>query len=411
MSDRIKISFDGGTSLTKIIYQVFKNDRKGKIYHATWQPEVLKLMEAPRANNFSANAGWVQLSPKKAKEYYAVGKRAKNLGMNSSIRRLKYEGFVPKILAAVGDIVAKFELTERIDVDLYSLLPYSEYENRQALEKALRQALRAYWYGGKKIRASLDNYCCYPEGLGIALEIRRRLSKPVWSKKKIGILIFGYRNTSWLVFEDGVFSQTASATTSYGFWHLLDFAASSIPGVSREEIQDAIYSETVEYIDRKQQKRFKRLETKINWKRLVKETNSEAINSCIAKTEKALNNGKLQYWELLSNLLYEVQAPTVDTIYYAGGSGLFIRDKLVSYCSEEKIPLVSSLELEQITSDVKILPPLSQVLDLSQIELQSFTSQNLELRYKDNWFLFTNITNYHDQYFANQPTKELVSTG
>ncbi len=397
MSEKMILTFDGGTSLSKIIYRIIKDGKSSLVKYLTSYPEVIKLISPPKKNNFGEEkTGWVQLSPKRAQQYYAVGKLAKDLGATSSIRRLKYEGFVPKILATIGEIATREKLSERFNLDLYLLLPYSEYENRSDLESTLSKALKLFWCGNSRIKANLDEYRCYPEGLGIALEVRRRLEKS-WKAKRIGILIFGYRNTSWLVFEKGVFSQSLSKSTNYGFFHLLDFVASLIPGVSREEIQDAIVTKTIEYVDRSAQKRRKQLTTSVDWKSLVKETFKETLSQKILRNEAALSNGKLQYWELINSLLYEVAAHQVDTIYYGGGGSIFIKDKLREYCQNENTPIISSSELNRIDTEVKTLPPLRQVLNLSQIELESFIAQNLDLRAADAWHLFANITDYHSE--------------
>ena len=250
MKYHVIATFDGGTSLSKIIYRVIKDGTAEKVKYLSISPEVIRLIEPPAVDVFGEEmGGWVQLPPKKAKEYYAVGKLAKDKGATSSIRRLKYEGFVPKILAAIGAIVAREKIAEKFSLDLYVLLPYSEYGNRQELESSLQKALKLYWFANQQLRTMLNNYRCYPEGLGIGLEVRRRLGIGRWKAEKIGILLFGYRNTSWLVFEKGVFSQSLSSSTPYGFCHLLDLAASLIPGVSREEIQDAIVTEREEYVN------------------------------------------------------------------------------------------------------------------------------------------------------------------
>ena len=310
---------------------------------------------------------------------------------------MKYEGFLPKILAAIGEIALREKITEKFDLNLYLLLPYSEYENRQELEQVLRKQLKLYWLAENRTQANLKFYQCYPEGLGVALEVRRKLGIKRWKSKRIGIFVLGYRNANWLLFEEGVFSQEESQSSSDGASRLLDFAASSLPGISREEIQDAIVTETEEYVNREKQNREKRLITKVKWSRLIKDRSKSGKIESENRIKVALRAAKLQYWELISSFLYEVGAGSVDTIYYAGGSGIFIEDKLREYSGQEKVKIQSASELQNLNNESIKLPALTEVLGLEGYELEKFISQNLELRSEDCWDLFANVTKYFEE--------------
>jgi len=398
MINQITVTFDGGTSLTKIIYRVIRNGKLEGIKHLTNSPEIIKLIERPKQEGIIGNiGGWIQLPPKKENEYYAIGKMAKKKGATSSVKKLKYEGFIPKILAAIGEIAVKENLGENFGLNLYSLLPYSEFENRQELEKALRIKLKLFWFAGKRIKPELKLYRCYPEGLGVALEAKRKLGVEQWKAKRIGILIFGYKNLSWLLFEDGIFCHEESYSNEEGFAKLLNSAADLLPGISKEEIQDAIVTEKQEYVNRKKLARETKLITKVKTLRLIKDTSKSGKIESEKRIQKALTSSLLQYWELILNFLYEVGASSVDTIYYAGGSGIFVEEKLREYSVEEKVEIQSVSQLENLVSEMGKLPALTEVLGLKEYQLEKFISQNLELRAEDCWNLFANMTKYFEE--------------
>lgn len=402
------MTYDGGTSLSKIIYRVFRDEQPESVKHLVAQPEVIRLLDPSFLQNIeqlsSEISGWLQLPPRKEKKYYAVGKLASDLGATSSIRSLKHFGFVPKILAAVGAIaVSEKLLPDTFTLSLCCLLPYSEYGNGSQLEAALKSALKGYWFSGHRIKANLAFYKHFPEGVGLALEVKRRLGAD-WKKlKRAAVLIFGYRNTSCLFFDQGDFSPVLSTSTDYGFYHLLDFAAQKLPGISREKIQETIVTTTEEYVDVQQQKRLSRLLTLIDYSRLLVETSPAQRNKHLEIIKSALSAAKFHYWQLISKFLYEVECSGVNVIYYGGGSSIFIKDKLFQYCNERNIPLVSSSELDSVKSqsNIQTLPPLIEILNLNSYERESFITQNLGVRFADVWNLFVNTTHYEQEYFQN----------
>lgn len=402
------VLFDGGTSLTKILYRVFRNGLPENLKHLVAQPEVIRLKDTTFIQSIgelsSQISGWVQLPPKKENKYYAVGKIAKDLGATSSIRTLKHEAFVPKILAAVAAIAHMENIAaDTFTLNLWCLLPYSEYSNREELEKSLSRALKGYWIKDYRIKADLRLYNCYPEGVGLALELRRRLGIEEWKKqKKVALLIFGYRNTTCLFFENGIFSQLLSTSSDYGFYHLLDFAAHKLPGISREKIQEAIVTVTSQYLDVQQQKKRSTLLTKVDSSWLLKEIPLDQQASKKKKIEAALNAAKFHYWELIVKFLKEIDCSEVNAMYYGGGSGIFIKDKLSQYCQERDLPLLSSSELNSLKSSAHSLIPLREILKLKSYEEESFIAQNLELRFADVWNLCINATNYEPEYFQER---------
>jgi len=391
MNSKLTVTFDGGTSLSKILYKVV---RDGKIYASKYlvmHPEVMELVEPIQSDNLEMGQiqqrSWIQLPPKKAKHFYAVGKLAKTRLATASIRKLKHDLLIPKILAAIGAIATIEKLQPKFELDLLVLLPLGEYDSKDVLETALKRMLKYYWYRGNPIKVALNNYRCYPEGLGIALEINRQIGIKAWKSKVIGILVFGYRNISWLLFSGGNLIRAKSKTTDYGFYHLLDCVVQKLSGITREELQDAIVTKIERYRDVEKGENRSRVVTNIEIEKILKEVTPAGRKKEVKKIKNALDIGILENWKLIEEFLYEVNSFAADEIYYCGGTGVFLKNKLSEYYLEKNVSVYSA---DWCNSPQR--KTLIETLGLSGIELDRFIAQNLETRFSDCWHLLDNLS-------------------
>ena len=401
MKDHLTLTFDGGTSLTKIIYRLIRDGFPDIVKHLVMSPEVIQLAEELAQSHLDFGEehqrAWIQLPPKKNQEFYAVGKLAKEQKAFASIRRLKHTLLLPKILAAIGAIAAREKISGKFSLDLFVLLPLGEYDSKSILESDLKQAINYFWYRGKPVRVNLNQYRCYPEGLGLALEIKRQLGDVYWKSKTIGIIVFGYRNLSWLLYESGNLAHERSKTTTYGFYDLLDRIARKLSGISREEIQAAIVTKSEEYVDVAAQCKKTRLITTIEIERLLRETNPRAKALEEKKIKAAINKASSEHWQLISDFFYEVNAALVENIYYCGGTGVFFERQLRTLFQDSNVTLASANSLRKSPKQ-----SLREALALTPWELQQFIAQNLEVRFNDPWNLFDNLTEYSQEIAAKQ---------
>ncbi len=86
-----------------------------------------------------------------------------------------------------------------------------------------------------------------PEGYGIAKSNSSNAEGAnYFHEGNTAVVMLGYRNTSCLFFRRGTVSKPESGTTDLGFYTLLDKLIEKVPGLSREDILKAIYSEFAE---------------------------------------------------------------------------------------------------------------------------------------------------------------------
>lgn len=125
--------------------------------------------------------------------YFAVGELAVQLGGFQSIKPLKSETIVPKILAAVSIAAQRLELGTRFDLQLGCLLPPGEFRDRDRLRQELESALSDFDtpIGVTNVRLLRSDF--YPEGMGVAQLLK------IDNRQSLGIgvvLMAGHRNLS-----------------------------------------------------------------------------------------------------------------------------------------------------------------------------------------------------------------------
>lgn len=389
-ASKLTIVCDHGTSLTKVLYRV---GRSGQPKHLTMDAQLLKLdvnvienlQQTSKLGKPEHNA-WLQID---SNSCYLVGRLAQEYRASTSIKSLKYESIVPKILSVVGAIAVKEKLSDQIKLDLALLLPLGESSNNSELEKELEESISEFKFQGKTIGVDLQRYRCQPEGYGIASNLLKICSLETVQAQTFAVLMFGYRNTSLLLFKDGTLSFDGSGTTNLGFYNFSDRIIKKTSGLTREDIQSAIYTCEENIINHKTALGEERLITKIVVEELVKSRDKQKAEVEKSRIETAISNSKREYWQLLEGWLDEV-LPTqrqLDRLVYTGGTSGFFRQELKDYLSGKYSDVeVSSTEL--------IERSLLSELNLSKVESPRFKQQQLPLRFADAWGLFIDFARY-----------------
>ena len=390
-ASKLTIVCDHGTSLTKVLYRVGRN---GQPKHLTMDAQLLKL-DINVVENLQETSGfgkpehnaWLQTD---GNSCYLVGRLAREYRASTSIKSLKYESIVPKILSVVGAIALKEKLSEQIKLDLALLLPLGESSNNSDLEKELAESITEFKFQGKTMGVDLQRYRCQPEGYGIASHLLKICSLESVQAQSFAVLMFGYRNTSLLLFKNGTLSFDGSETTNLGFYNFCDRLLQKTSGLNRENIQSAIYTCRENIINHKTALGEERLTTKIVVEELVKSRDKQRAEVEKARIEAAINNSSREYWQLLEGWLEEV-LPTqrqLDRLVYTGGTSGFFRQELNDYLSakySEDVEVSSTEELER---------ELQLELNLSKISSNRFKRQQLPLRFADAWGLFVDFARY-----------------
>ena len=395
-ASKLTIVCDHGTSLSKVLYRI---GRSGRVKHLTVDPELLKLdanvvEQLPRNSGFgrSEHNAWLQTN---ADSCYLVGRLAQEYRASTSIKSLKYELIVPKILAVIGAIALKEKLSDRVKLDLALLLPIGESSNNPQLKKELEESIKEFKFQGNTISVELQRYCCQPEGYGLACELLKSHSIDVVQSQTFALLMFGYRNTSLLLFKDGTLSMDRSETTNLGFYNFSDRIIKKTSGLSREDILSAVDTKKENFINHQTALGEERLVTKIAAADLVKSQDKQKAKAEINNIEAAIALSKQEYWQLIEAWLNEVLPSQrhLDKLIYTGGTSGFFGQELSDYLSG-KYPDI------EVSSTEKMEQELQSELNLSEVGLEKFNRQRLALRFADAWGLFVDFARYASKKLA-----------
>ena len=224
------IAVDAGASAIKVVASLAGDE---KCYPFTISNDWVDLdtlhesdrIPEPNAN-FDENAVWVGIDTK----HYAIGNLAKiKYGICPSIKNLKSDSVIPKIAGAIAVAHKKFNLPSKFNLSISSVLPPGEHTYTQNVSNDLMMALRKIETPAGKIIPILQKISIYPEGYGI-LNWHRIYGAA--RNQDIGVIMFGYRNTSVLFSMSGQLTDLKSC--DLGFHQVLE-KISSLSGGGYDE--------------------------------------------------------------------------------------------------------------------------------------------------------------------------------
>jgi|GEM_PF-3209971 len=206
------IAIDPGASSIKVVGSMAGDD---KCYPITLDPYCLEVADLPTPNpHFDENSVWVGI----AGINYAVGNLAvAKYNCPMEIRPLKIKAVVPKICAAIAVLHKKLNLPPRFDLSMSSVLPPGEYVYVDDMRSMLSVAFRKIVTPAGTIKPVVRSLNIYPEAFGV-MDWHR--TQGMATSKDIGVLMFGYRNTSVLFSSKGELTKPNSS--KYGFHDVLD---------------------------------------------------------------------------------------------------------------------------------------------------------------------------------------------
>ena len=390
-ASKLTLVCDLGTSLSKVLYQVGRN---GSVKHLTIDAQHL-ILDADLIGNFNKTSEfgkpednvWLQTDDL---DCHLVGRLAQEYRASTSIKSLKYESIGPKILAIVGAIAVKEKLSDSIKLDLAVLLPYGELSNSLELERELQQSISEFRFQGDTYQVELKKYHFCPEGSGILSHLLEKQSIELVQSETVAVLMFGYRNTSLLLFQNGTLSVDRSETTNLGFYNFSDRIIKQTSGLTRDDIQAAIYTCQENFINYQTAMGSEKSVTKLAVEDLIKSRDSQRASAEKSRLSTAISNSQKEYWQLIVAWLNEVLPPQrhLERLIYTGGTAGFFEQELNNYLLEKYSNI-------QITSTDEIEQELLSELNLSEVGLQKFKQQQLPLRFADIWGVFTRFSRYN----------------
>lgn len=253
----------------------------------------------------------------------------------------------------------------------------------------LRSEIREFEFQGETYRVDLQKYRFSPEGLGIASHLFKSKPRDSVQSQTLAVLMFGYRNTSLLLFKDGTLSVDRSETTNLGFYNKCDRIIKQTSGLSRDDIQSAIYTCSENFINHQTALGEERTVTTLIVEELVKSRDKQRAEAEKKSIKTAIANSREEYWQLIEAWLNEV-LPTqrhLNELIYTGGTSGFFRQELNDYLLD-KYPDI------EVNSTEKMERELQSELNLSEAGLERFKQQQIPLRFADAWGLFRDFARY-----------------
>lgn len=393
----LTLAVDPGTSLTKCIYQIDGEPPK----LLTLPPESVELAsdfestieEQCKDANIYGSASpedliWYKL--KQRGNIFVVGSLARKYQQGIDIKRLKYESAEIKIIGIIGTI-AQREHLEAFTLDIAMLLPYGEYKDGEKLKQKVASALAGskgfYWHGAKSVKASLDQWLCYPEGSGRMFRYIEEVGQTTFASQNIAVLMLGHRNGSILKLIQGKDADDSESSDKYGFHRFLDYVLEQKSGYEPDDFLDAII---VNRPDKKPS------EYAIDARKVAELRNrkEENIEQEKLELEAAIESAKLRYIRSLKNWIQaKTRSCELDKVLFCGGACLFFRDVLEEFSVadvEFDIAGVSGEKIDPYRDE--LVDELSQALNLTDRQ-----KQDIGYRLVDVYSLFKDFRPSHEQ--------------
>lgn len=384
MNQNVLVCFDAGASLSKIIYST----EEKKVKYITMGPEVLqlpKLSSTTLPTNYGLGKpednAWIKFS-KKSQDFFLIGRLAREYQASVSIKQLKYESIIPKILAVLGVICSREDFSS-LDLDLVTLIPLSEFDNRHDIENEIKKYIKKFYFCNREIKVNLKSYHCYPECFGLVKKVSQNIGLKEWRRGNKIFLMFGFRNTSMLVFQDGTLSRTNSNTTQLGFYDFIDKFTRKVPGLRRLEVEQAIYTKITSFELDILCKRKYDLHSSIELETLVKSPIKERASKELEKLKMAFDLAMNEYWQIIEQWLRDSFPPKnkISQVSYSGGASALLKSHFENFVQNENYPLFT----------LKRKDFFSNHLSLNYDEHKIFLKDNLDLRFADIWGVFNSI--------------------
>lgn len=315
-SATLRIGFDVGSSLSKIIYTI--ND--GSPQFLMMEPDVVSL-PATSIEHLSGsmarpeNQAWVKLD-RDSERIHVCGYLAKEFSAVERIEMLKYEYAFYKFLAAVG-VIAANEKCDRLNIHVAMLLPYGEITSREQLQAKITSAIKKYYFQNKLVRGRIASFQCHPESTGMVLKILAQHGQDWFSSRRVVVLIFGYRNISCMSFNRGVLEAQHSATSDLGFVNLIDKIIARTPGQNRYALTKAVYA-----IGSDLRTDHRELQS------LIRSKQPENIQTEAKLLVNAIEAARYEYWQLVQDWLNSVVPEIVDHLAVSGGTSAYLKSLL-----------------------------------------------------------------------------------
>lgn len=324
----IRVAFDPGSSLTKVIYSVEHEPPK----LLTMASETLALQDELFQKKMHSRGAVGVVSGtndaylkyrKRDSAVYVVGQLASQFSAEVDLSRSKYEQGVPKFLAAIGAIIEQEECfsDEPIEVLSVALLPYGEFVSQDDFVSQLEKFGKRYYFRGIKISLSFPRMSVMPEGTGFFTQlVSERGAQWLEKREAVCVLMIGHRNASFLTFRHGLLDRHQSGTSDWGFVRLVDRAVEYSSGQNRQRLTRDIYE----------------LGDAVGANHPIVKSLTRTKEDCNIEREaqqlaEAVSLAREEYWQSLCQWLSNIVPRRVNSLIIAGGGAFYLRSEISDY--------------------------------------------------------------------------------
>jgi hypothetical protein len=315
----LALAVDFGGSGTKVFYALRNGD--SLVGSFLMEPEVGRVprqtLSGYEKRKFTSglpeNEAWVGVGD----EYAVVGYLAvsQSLGL-SSLSLLKSEQAVSKFLAALWVVYKRRpQLGKKFKLMATVLLPGGEYAERERLKRDLKAALASFETPDGQFCVELLSLGCLPEGAGIYLGYRGRAPES-FSQERIGFLMLGYRNASFLFSERGAVASVREQA-DLGMVRLIERVKSRTSGLDAKRLSEAVF-EAGESAKRD-----------VLWK-VCRSRSASRRSEEVEGVMAAVRLARQEYVNLLWSWIDEVLPPRVERLVFSGGTTDYLRSEIES---------------------------------------------------------------------------------
>lgn len=274
-------------------------------------------------NQDPTRSGWVEING----EYYAYGDLALRFKASLQLEKRKFELALVKTLVLIGAISQLHNLPSGTVFNLATLLPYSEFADKEMFEQILREALKFFRFCGIEKSFILKTFVCLPEGAGVLFQGRE--SNTDFQDLNLMVLMMGYRDVSLLHVNQGEMSRGESQPL--GFTNLVKMVS------EKTSIRD--HQKLIVAISKAGQN--------VNSKALMPLLHNVGENYKeyeLNRISKAIREAKTQYWLMISEWL-KLQIPSdIEEVIIAGGTGQYLKGELNMLLKNTKVIWCEQLE-------------------------------------------------------------------
>lgn len=323
-SNKLVITCDLGGSLSRAIAQLYPDGVPSVI---VMSPEVADVSQGSlkhiQIDKEATDSAWVGLG----NEYYVLGTLAKNnFAGITPLKALKNKYAIPKIAALLWQACRQYEL-KNPEVMIHLLLPSGETKDKDVedlsnqLTFLLKQGINT---PTGLLKAKLRKFYVLPEGSGV-LSYRLRSLSSLAYQKSIGILMLGYRNSSFFFWDKG--SKGKSETTNLGMsWMVQQFVERTSVGLSKDDLR------LVPALVNGGEGDFQ------GFRVLSRKPTIEGIEADLQLFSEVLPTVKDEYCRALQRWLDNIGA-VFDEVVICGGTASFVRTELVNHFHKEGVSI------------------------------------------------------------------------